>query len=259
MGNDGVAVLGRTLLGIGVAALGMTCLIFGAGVYGLEPLPAWLPAGFVWALASGIWLAVTGLAMAAGIRVRMAAVALAVLLLSWLLGLLWTDLLLHPGDGDAWTCAFETLAMFGATLALAANAPHDTSLPTALQRLSARSAAVGRTCFALSLPVFGVLHFVYHDYVASVIPAWIPAHMFFAYFTGVAHFAAGVAILFRVKARLAALLAGTMYGTWALILHIPRALTHLHQQPEWTSLCIAVTLSGAAFVVAGGIGRRVAP
>jgi hypothetical protein len=35
----------------------------------------------------------------------------------------------------------------------------------------------------------------YRDYVASVIPAWIPAHMFWAYATGVAHLAAGAGIV----------------------------------------------------------------
>lgn len=36
---------------------------------------------------------------------------------------------------------------------------------------------VGRISFGVALPAFGVLHFVYRDQVARVIPGWIPGHM----------------------------------------------------------------------------------
>ena len=100
-----------------------------------------------------------------------------------------------------------------------------------------RLAAIGRYGFGVSLPVFGALHFIYHDYVASVIPAWVPGSpVFWTYFTGCAHIAVGIAILAGVQAQLAARLLGSMFGSWVLIVHVPRVLARPASQAEWTSL-----------------------
>ncbi|MBC7977226.1 MAG: hypothetical protein H7138_19800, partial [Myxococcales bacterium] len=135
-----------------------------------------------------------------------------------------------PRDGGAWTAGFEVIAITGAALHL--------GLPT--------RPAVGRTLFALALPVFGVLHFIYVDYVAFVIPGWIPAHRFWAYATGVAHIAGGVALLSGIQARLAAQLVAAMFGLWVLLLHLPRALAAFDQRGEWTSLFVAVAMCAAS-------------
>ena len=55
-----------------------------------------------------------------------------------------------------------------------------------------------------------------------MIPAFIPAHLFWAYFTGAGHIAAGVAILTSVLARLGAILFAAMVSGFVLLLHVPR-------------------------------------
>src|SRR5262249_15516583 len=110
--------------------------------------------------------------------------------------------------------------------------------------------------FAAALPVFGTLHFVYIGYVVSVLPAWLPFPTFWGYFTGLAHAAAGLGILSGIKARLAATLAGAMYSSWVLMLHIPRVLGHLEVRWEGTSLFVATALCGAAWMVADSICEK---
>jgi uncharacterized membrane protein YphA (DoxX/SURF4 family) len=83
--------------------------------------------------------------------------------------------------------------------------------------------------------------------------------VFWAYFTGCAHIAAGLAILSGVQARLAATLLGIMFGSWVLIVHIPRVLASPHVQSEWTSLCIAIALCGGAWLMAGYFTRSGVP
>jgi uncharacterized membrane protein YphA (DoxX/SURF4 family) len=78
--------------------------------------------------------------------------------------------------------------------------------------------------------------------------------MFWAYFTGVAHCAAGVAILTGVLGRLAAKLFAIMLSSWIIILHIPRVIAALHDRHEWTTLFIAIAITGAAWVLAGSYG-----
>jgi uncharacterized membrane protein YphA (DoxX/SURF4 family) len=134
--------------------------------------------------------------------------------------------------------------------------------PGFLDRLAAPGIPYGCICFGFSLLVFGAMHFIYHDFTASFIPVWIPFRPFFAIATGVAHCAAGLAILSGILGRLAATLAGVMYGSWVLILHIPRALLHVPADAavnppfEWNGVFVAAILCGGALAVAESFARR---
>ena len=86
-------------------------------------------------------------------------------------------------------------------------------------------------------------------------PAWIPARLFWAYFVGAAFIAAGASIVTKVKARLAASLLGIMFAIWVLILHLPRVVANLHTKQEWTSLVIALGMSGGSWLVAQSLAK----
>src|SRR6266851_4263384 len=60
-----------------------------------------------------------------------------------------------------------------------------------------KSQTVGRIFVAVSLVVFGVQHFLYGGFVAGLVPAFMPGRLFWAYFVGVAFFAAAAGILRR--------------------------------------------------------------
>jgi hypothetical protein len=119
-------------------------------------------------------------------------------------------------------------------------------------------ARLGLIAYGLSLPIFGILHFRYHGYVAAVIPGWIPAHLAWAYGIGVAFVAAGVSILSGVQARLAAWLLGVMFGSWVVILHGPRVVAAHYRRGEWTSFIVALTMSGGAWIVAAHLEKMTA-
>ena len=70
---------------------------------------------------------------------------------------------------------------------------------------------LGRYLFALTLVIFGWQHFDVASFIATLIPAWMPARLFLAYFTGGAFIAAGVAIGANVQARLGAAWLGIMF------------------------------------------------
>src|ERR1700739_2128104 len=53
---------------------------------------------------------------------------------------------------------------------------------------------VAQVLFGLTCVFYGCSHFVYVDYTASMVPAWLPGRLGFAYFTGLGHVAAGLAI-----------------------------------------------------------------
>jgi uncharacterized membrane protein len=187
------------------------------------------------------------------------AAVLAATLLLWVVLLHAPALAASPKSGGKWTGAAESFALGGAALVLFGLTRVSLAWRGAPDVISTRSMTVGRTFLGISMLGFGALHFLYIPYVASVIPNWIPAHVGFAYATGVAHIAAGTSILTRVVARIAALCAAAMFGSWVLILHFPRALAHGREPNEWTSMLIALAMCGGWLLVAESLSRTRAP
>lgn len=235
----------------GLAAIGVRNFIVSDFVTELQPVPAGIPARTIMACLNGAAVLATTASILANYRVRLAALCLTLLLSIWIILLHAPRLAAHPTNGGAWTSALEILAMASAALMLAALSSHDQALsPKWNDRLDG-AAPLGLFCFAVTLPIFGLLHFIYYEYVASVIPEWLPGHTFWAYFTGAAHIAAGIAIVTSLVtgyvrlALLAAALFAVMVGILVVILHAPRVAAHLHTRPEWTSLFVALALCGS--------------
>jgi uncharacterized membrane protein len=109
---------------------------------------------------------------------------------------------------------------------------------------------VGRIFVAVSLVVFGVQHFLYGGFVAGLVPAFMPGRLFWAYFVGVAFFAAAAGILYEEMARPAATMLGVMFFLFLVLLHIPRIVTHSRDGNEWTSGFVALAMCGGAWILA---------
>lgn len=233
------ATAGRVCYGSSLAGFGLLNAIYADGVFGLEPVPSWAPTRAGWSWLTGTCLVAAALGIASGKAVRRGAVVAAGVIGVWVLVLQVPQLIASPSDGGAWTTAFETLALWGGALALVASG---VGVPVGL----------APTMYAACLPVFGVLHFIYRAYVASVIPAWIPNPDAWAIGTGVAFIVAGLGMLSGVLSRLAATMVGLMFAMWVAVLHAPRALSSMPaSRAEWTSLCVALGMCGSAWVIAG--------
>ena len=114
-------------------------------------------------------------------------------------------LVAKPHDPGPWTVLFELLAMGGGAWVIAASfPPPPAGLPVT------RMADVGRYLIAIALVVFAVQHFMYAEFVASLVTPWIPWHLFWAYFAGVAFAAAALSFVAGRMVRPAATLLGTM-------------------------------------------------
>jgi uncharacterized membrane protein YphA (DoxX/SURF4 family) len=100
--------------------------------------------------------------------------------------------------------------------------------------------------------VFGIEHFVYPAFVATLVPAWIPGHLFWTYFAGVALIAGGIGMMVKSTTRIASLMVGIMIFLWLLMLHIPRAIADPRTGlgNEWTSVFEALAFSGIGFMLA---------
>ena len=123
--------------------------------------------------------------------------------------------------------------------------------------LRIRTAEIAQRVFGACLLVFGVSHFVYLSYTAVLVPAWLPpSRTFWAYATGVAHIAAGLAILSGVRARLAAMLLTTMFVGFGLLVHLPSVIHAPQSHENWSENGVNLALVGAAWCVADWLGKR---
>lgn len=244
---------GRFLFALAILTLGLEHLLTGTFPVGLLPVPADVPARLGLTYFVGLVLIATGVGLL--FRNRQAALMLGGLLLVLALLLHVPRWVAHPFDGRVWTALFELIGLAGGALWLASQSDSTVSLP---QEPSARS-RFGLGLFAVSLLVFGGLHLVYGPFVATLIPAWIPGHLFWAYFVGIAFMATGVSVLLNKQVFWTTFLLGVMFGLWVLILHGPRVAAAPQIEAEWTSLLVALALSGLGFALAGSTRQPIHP
>jgi uncharacterized membrane protein len=100
----------------------------------------------------------------------------------------------------------------------------------------------GPLFFAAPMAVFGTEHFTAAKDIGSAIPRWIPDHLFWVYFVGVALLAAASSIAAQRYSGLAATLLGIMIFCFVLLIHIPRLASNPSDR-----IMIAVVLRDLAF------------
>lgn len=242
--------LGRILFAFSIAVFGLQYLLYGHFVGGLPPVPPWIPGGSVLAFVAGLALLAAGLSILAQWKARLSSILVGAF---FLLSVLFLHLL-HASavwnDGVTRTRALEPLALSGAAFVLAGILPAELSGPGWVNTVADRFAMCGRFLFAIPMVAFGWQHFIYAPFIANLIPSWIPGHLFFTYFTGVAFIVAAASIVTKIQAPLAATLLGLMFLLWVVVLHAPRVAGRLHNGDEWSSLFVALAFAGGSFVVA---------
>ena len=245
---------GRMIFATAMVGLAVQCMLRGNAVPALEPVSSSSSLPLIGWI-TGVVLFAAAVATLVRSTAYYGAAVIAAMLLLWELLLHAPALASAPGDGGEWTGALETLALGGAALLLFGLMKVTAGYEREPELVAKRASTIGRIMYGVAMPAFGVLHFIYFAYVASVIPSWIPAHLFFAYATGVAHIASGLGILTGVFSRVAAYCTAAMFGSWVLIVHAPRVLAHLHAPSEWTSMLIALGMCGGALLIASALSN----
>ncbi len=154
---------------------------------------------------------------------------------------------MHFGD---WENAAKELALASGAFVIADCFPEKNE--GRLFRLLAKLIPLGAILFSLTIISFSVDHFLYAKEAADYVPSWVPYHVFWLYFTGMALLGSGLAIILKIKPALAAALLGAMIFTWFIILHIPRIIVSpvAYMGSEVASAMLALAYSGIAFVIA---------
>lgn len=110
-----------------------------------------------------------------------------------------------------------------------------------------KAVSLGPVFFAVPMAVFGGDHFMVPQIVASMVPSWIPGHLFWAYFVGAALIAAALGIVVDRYATLAATLLGLMIFSFVLLLHVPKLAANPADRITFAVLLRDLSFSAGAF------------
>ncbi len=237
--------VGRIFFAISLAVFGLQYLLFATGRPGPVAGPPLTVGNKTWALLLGLGFLVAAASIASKKMAGCAALAVAIAFLLRVVLAFLPKIASNVHDPGPWTSGAEVLCLCGGALVLAA------SLWPLTGPGSKTMASAGRILLAVPLIVFGMQHYLYAAFVATLVPAWIPARLFWAYFVGTAFFAACVSIVARRMPSLGAGLLGLMFLLWVFIVHLPRVMSALQNGNEWTSMFVALAMSGCAFMIAG--------
>ena len=222
-----LTLAGRKFYGTCIIGLGIQQLIYASFLPVILPAwPDWFPGMSLWAYFFGVILIAVGGAVLFEKEVKKIALITGGVFLSMVIFCHVPHLLFFNPYSNylgTWTHAFKLFALAGGAFALAGsyeNAETQSGPTKLLERLI----PLGRVFFSVTMIVFGIDHFLYVEMVASLVPEWIPGHLFWTYFAAIALIGSGLAIIFRIKLKLVGILLGTMIFFWFILLHIPRAI-----------------------------------
>ena len=101
------------------------------------------------------------------------------------------------------------------------------------------------------LAVFGTEHFIATRDIMQLVPAWMPARLFWTYFVGCGLIAAATSLVTRKLVRLSTTLLGVMFFLFVLMMDLPFAVAHPGNRMGWNFVLRESAFAGGAWAFAG--------
>jgi uncharacterized membrane protein YphA (DoxX/SURF4 family) len=256
--------IGRLFYGIGVVALGIHQLIikkFRSEI--LSPFPAWAHNNSFFPILTGIALLFAGIIISGLFKIKfidtkkvclyLGFCFLAALITSHLpyIIMLSTD---KAPNFQVWIDAIEELTYSGGAFVMAGSFTENNSArgEKNFTSLLEKLIPCGRVFYSLLMILFGLSHFIFANFIAAMVPKWLPAPMFWTYFFGVALIISGISIIFKIVIKPIALLLAFMLLLFFLFFHIPDAIANPSAGGgnEIVRAFVALLFCGIALVIA---------
>ena len=117
----------------------------------------------------------------------------------------------------------------------------------------------GPVFYAASVAAFGTEHFTIARDIASMVPAWIPWHLFWTYLLGVCFIAAALSLVTRIQARISASLLALTFFIFVLVMDAPAALHDLHNRFGITVAFLELSFCGGPLALAASLTEQQNP
>jgi uncharacterized membrane protein YphA (DoxX/SURF4 family) len=115
----------------------------------------------------------------------------------------------------------------------------------------------GPLFYAAPLAAFGTEHFTLTKIIASLIPPWIPGHLFLAYFIGTCFIAAALSLVTGIQARLSASLLALTFFLFVVLMDVPGWARDPRNRIALALVLRELSFSGGALALAASLsGQR---
>jgi uncharacterized membrane protein len=247
--------IGQVFFALVMVGLGVLGLVSGDFASVWQPVPKEIPGREILAYASAAVSLAGGMGLLWESTAAAGAQLLTVYLLLWLLVLRIPAVFVAPLREVSWSGCGENAIILAGSLILVgrfANRPGRQNPCLALAEYGSRSAGL---LFGLALIPCGLAHLVYSKDTAALVPNWLPWHLGWAYSTGGAYLLAGVSIVVKRQAALAATLTAAMMAVFTATIWIPTVAGSPRDRFGWTALLISLAITAGAWLVAESFRR----
>jgi uncharacterized membrane protein YphA (DoxX/SURF4 family) len=114
----------------------------------------------------------------------------------------------------------------------------------------------GPLFYAAPIAAFGTEHFTLTPIIASLVPRWIPWHMFWAYFVGACFIAAGFSLVTGIQTRLAASLLGLTFFLFVVLMDAPAWVQNPFDRFAAILTLRELAFSGGPLALAASLSER---
>lgn len=114
----------------------------------------------------------------------------------------------------------------------------------------------GPLFYAAPLAAFGTEHFTLTKAIASIVPRWIPWHLFWAYFVGACFVAAALSLVTKIQARLSASLLALTFFLFVVLMDAPAWALNLRDRIGLTLTLRELSFSGGALALAASLAEQ---
>lgn len=241
--------VGHAVFALTLIAIGIVGLVWGGFT---AALPKYIPAHEAVAYLRAFITLVCGLGLVWRRTATIAARVLLVYLLLWMVLLNGSIIMLAPLVEVSYQNWGETAVIVAAAWVLYAWFAADWDRQHLGFAVGDSGLHIARVIYACAMFAFGLSHFFYLSFTASLVPAWLPWHVGWAYFFGCTYIAAGLGMLIGVYARLAAVLSTVQMGLFTLLVWVvPIVVTgHVAAGSSWGEFADSWAMTAGAWVVA---------
>lgn len=244
-----VSSFGHALFAVTMVAVGIMGLMKGGFTAIGSGVPKGLPARTALAYSCAVILLGSGIGL---LWRRTAAAASRVLLayfIAWMLLFRVPLIVRAPATTVTWWACGEIAVMIAGAWVLVAWFAGDRRGERPGSATGDQGLRIARVLYGLALIPFGVAHFTFLERTLAFVPGWLPWHLGWAYFTGGAFVAAGVAVVLGVFPRLAAVLSAWEMSLFTLLVWVP-FLAAGPDASQWNEFVDSWALTAGAWMVA---------
>jgi uncharacterized membrane protein len=250
-----IAGFGHAFFAVTMIALGIMGLIKGGFVAIWSGVPKGLPARVALAYLCAVVSLGSGIGLLWSRAVGNASRVLLIYLVLWMLLFRVPLILRDPTSPGAWWACGETAVMMAGAWVLVVWFAGDRDGKGPGFGAGEKALAIARVLYGLGSIAFGIAHFTFLQRTVGMVPSWLPWHLGWAYFTGGALIAAGVAVVVGVWARLAAMLSALELSLFTLLVWVPVIVAGADAD-QWNEFVDSCALTAAAWLVADSYRGR---